>query len=457
MTMTKVMKKFLFCVFMWGVSGQMLSAQKTLPPSLQPYAPNWHHSIVKFMQRMGYQMPTMHNDLVGSAGVQDRSAFLQLDSTKTFYAYDVPFPGDSTPLFRSKYRYEPLNIKIELNEQFENGSWLTLNRSTVRSDDLGRDVEITAEAYDQPTKDFTPDSRLLVYPRGSSKNLFDSVFTYRWDPQAQDWVMIFTILNQYSPNDRLLESRSLLDVFGQPVWFKDKYIYDANGDNIRVESFGLLDGFEIMTSKVEIRYNQNQPVETIAYAVNEMGEFEPQSRITRSFVLTDREKQVNSYEWDLENNDWFQTEGVTYDYDNERRVIQKETTFYHKEDPEERERFTYAYKQGENLALESSFVWIDNDFILTDRKYYYYRGAASAKGSESNLPLTLLPNPTIGHAQLQLNEPAVINIYNTNGDLISSGMYQPNATLLLYDLPNGLYFITARTEKEMFSGRLVKI
>jgi hypothetical protein len=455
--MTKVMKKFLFYVFMWVLATHALSAQKVLPPSVQPYASKWQHSIVKNLQRIGYQIPDMHNGAGKSIGVNDRSAFLQLDSTKTFYAYDVPFPGDSTPLFRSKFRYEPLNTKIEENNQFENGIWLPLNRITVLSDDLGRDVEISAEIYDVNTKDFSPESRLLVYPRGNSDTLVDSVFTYGWNAQAQQWVAIFIMLNQYGPNDRLLESRSLLDVFGQPVWFKDKYTYDANGDNVKIESYGLLDGFEILTSKLEIKYDKNQPVETVAFIVDENGEFAPQSRITRTFVMGNREKQVNSYEWNLENNDWFQTEGITYDYDNERRVIQKETIIYHKEDPEERERLTYAYKQGENLALESSFIWLDNDFILWDRKYYYYRGAASVKGNQGNLPLSLVPNPTLGHTQIQLDEPAVIKIYNTHGDLISSGLYQPNTTLLLHDLPVGLYYITARTEKEMFSGRLVKM
>lgn len=451
------MKKLIFYVLLWAVAPQAIFAQKALPPSLQPYAVNWRHTVVKSMQRLGYQMPTAQNEIAKTTGVKDRSSLLQLDSTKTFYAYDVPFPGDSTPLFRSQYRYEPLNTKIEENEQFENGTWLKINRTTFLSDGQGRNVEITAEVFNDSLQHYIPDSRLKTYPRNNSQTLLDSIFAYRWEPQTQAWTLIFATLNQYGPNDRLLESRSLIDLFGQPIWLKDKFIYDANGSNIRVESYGILGGFEIPTSKVENTFDMRQPVETIAYTMDDNGNFAPQSRITRTFVLTDKEKEVNSYEWDLETGDWRQTEATVYDYDNQRRVVAKETVWYHKDEPEERSLLRYAYKEGDNLALESSFVWLDNQFLLTDRKFYYYRGTTSTQDGLADLSLAISPNPTIGQVQILLDEPATITLYDANGGLVSSGVYQPQPTLSLYDLPNGLYFITARTENKMFSGRLVKM
>ncbi|MDX2281997.1 MAG: T9SS type A sorting domain-containing protein [Saprospiraceae bacterium] len=440
---------------LWAIAIVPATAQKRLPVSLQPYVANFTYPVAKTLQKAGFALPgiTPHTQ---HSMVQQRFSPLQLDSTKTFYGYDVPFPGDSTPLFRSKYRYEPLNVKIEENEQFEDGKWKKMSRNTFLGDGLGRDLEITGEIYLDSSQQYFPESRLLNYPHGNSKTLSDSIFAYSWNMDTQEWTLILEVHNQFDANDRLLESRSLIDLFGTPVWLKDKYFYDAQGDNIRIETYFSDGAFEVLTAKVENAFENHQPVETIAYIVDDNSGFAPQSRVSRTFE-SGLEKETLSFEWNYETNDWQQTESIRYDYDSAKRVIFNEKTFYVENGPAEQERITYAYKDEDNLALESIYFGFDNNFFLSDRKYYYYSGGMSGTNDLKAEALTLRPNPTLGQVQIQLDEQAVYKVFNATGELVSSGICQPNSTLQLNNLPTGMYFISAFTSNKMFSGRLVKI
>jgi hypothetical protein len=450
------MQKQPFIVLLWLLTGQILFAQNTLTPSLKTPAPNWRQSIIKGMQHLGYSLPTVQQGLTKNTGTHNRFNLLQLDSTKTFYGYDVPFPGDSTPLFRSKYRYEPLNVKIEENEQFDAANWKKMTRSTFLADDLGRDLEITAEIYLDSLQQYFPESSLRNYPHGNSKTLSDSIFAYSWNMDTQEWMLIFEVRNQFDANDRLLESRSLIDLFGAPVWLKDKYFYDANGDNIRIETYFADGPFEVLTAKVENEFENHQPIETIAYIVDDNSGFAPQSRVSRTFE-SDLEKETLSFEWNDETNEWQQTESIRYEHDSENRVTQSDKTFYFDNEPSEQERIKYAYKAGENLALESIYLGFDNEFYLSDRKYFYYKGSVSGANDLKAETLTLSPNPTFGQVQMQLDEPAVYKVFNAHGELVSSGICQPNSTLELNDLSTGMYFLSAQTETTTFAAKLMKL
>jgi hypothetical protein len=428
-----------------------VSAQKQLPPSALPYTRIWPASLVKALQQQGYDTQT------DVSGARPRSAELQLDSTKTFYAYGIPTPNDSFPLFRSTYSYPAADVKIEVNYQEDNGQWLALQRITYFYDPQERQVEVLAEMYDALEGDFILDSRLESFPRGDSPELVDSLFAYQWDPSAQDWVLLLSNLNEFDVNDHLLASYSTLDVLGTPFFFKDVYTYDALGDAIRIESLALVDGAEIPTGSRELTYQNHLPIEVVAFVPDGASGLLPQSRITYAYNGFQKETEVHSFEWDFAQNDWLKTQTTLNNYDSQQRLATTENFFFHNDGTEERERIDYSYVADEHLALESISLWDGTQYVLSDRTYYYYQGTSSTPNPISDaLPLTLSPNPTTGMTRLNLDGQAIIRLYNTRGEMISSGIYQQDYLLNVADLPNGLYFVTARTEKGAYAGRLLK-
>jgi hypothetical protein len=451
------MKNSLFLLIFLTILSIQVSAQKTLPPALQPYVQHLDFKIVKSLHSMGFEMPAMPEQRPQKTGVQARSADLQLDSTIQFYGYTVPDANDSLPLVRTRYEYLQPNVKAEINDYFENGAWAPNNRSIHISDALGRIVEAEAEVFDPAAQGYRPDSRVVAYPHEDSPDLLDSFFVWQWDVNTLEWYLLVFNRNVFDDQDRVIENYASFDLFGQPLVFKDVYYYDANGDNTLVETFGLIDGLEYPAGKRTIQYVNHLPVELISFVINDVGEYGLDSRITYTYVDFGKEEQVDSFVWSTADNDWVLNQSVIYTYDDEQRISSKMTIFIEQDGSETRDVIDYYYKQDELLALEEVFFRnAEGLYTLSDRKYYYYSEQTSAVEEPAAAPLLAMPNPTTGFVQLGLSEPALIRIYNTQGELVSSGEYRPDFLLNITDLPGGLYFITARTTSERFSGRVVK-
>lgn len=457
--MTKVMNNPLLPALLWALFIAPLAAQKALPPSLQPHAHDWSPSVSKVLHYAGFELPAMAMlPETTEPTVQGRANPLRLDSTKTFHGYNLGAPGDSTPLFRTTYAYPQPSVKVETNFQYENGTWITLNRVTLFSDQRQRVKEVVAETYDPVVQDFLPDSRIVAFPHGDSPVDLDSFFTYQWDSIGMAWSLLVSSANTFDAQDRLIESVSTLLYLGDPVYFKDVYTYDAQGDNTVIESVALFSGAEFPSGRQEITYKNHLPVEVVALTPDALGGYLPQNKTTYTYTAFNKEEQVDSYAWRLDLSDWFQTERNTYSYDALQRVTAKETLFVAEDGTEDRERIGYAYIEDENLSVETTFLWDGQDFYLSDRKYYYYDNGFSAAPEpvRATLPLVVSPNPTVDQVRLQLDEPALVYLYNTQGALLYSIQYQASVTLDVSGLPNGLYFITARSEKALYNGRMVK-
>jgi hypothetical protein len=442
---------------LWAIVLVPASAQKTLPPSLQSYVENLNHKVASTLRRAGFDL-SANTSTDAEPSAQQRSSQLLLDSTKTFTGYDGVGSNDSLPLFRTIYQYPQPSLEIQTEYQFENDAWQTMSRSSLSKDNQDRIVEVLSEAFDPEKNDFMPDSRAIVFPHESSPVLLDSVYVYGWDSLATDWVLIFFSTSKYDAQDRLLESVNSFDYFGQPVLFKDVYNYDANGDNTLVESFAIFGGQEVPTGKREMEYQNHRLTQAVSFSDDGMGGLIAQSKTTYTYTSFDKEEQVNAYLWSLSANDWMQTQGDLYGYDNAQRVNSKESVIYNQDGSEERNLSKYDYVEEDKLKSEANYNWSVNAYFLSDRKFYYYSDGilSNEEPIHEVLPLEISPNPTTGMARLNLEVPAVVRIYNTQGKLVSNGEYQPNYTLNVSDLPSGMYFITARSTNETFTGRLVK-
>lgn len=441
---------FLILLFLILATNSVFS-QKTLAPSLKPYAENWSYNVKRLLNRAGFDLPAASVDKVAP-----RSP-LQLDSTKTFYAYGLNTPGDSTPLFRTTYQYTSPNEKKEAEYEWINNAWMPLSRTTITSDDQQRIVTATAEAYDPESETFTPDSRLENYPHGNSQDLIDSFLVYGWDTVAQDWLLLLATYNTFDAQDRLLESVSTFDYLGTPLLFKDVYFYDANGDNHLIEQSAVFDGFDIPSGRTELVYVDHRPIEVTAF-VSDGIEFYPTNRNNYAYTLFGALRLAMSFQRDEVNDEWDMTQRIEYGFDGAQRVASKQGIFYAQDGSETRELTTYAYIQDENLSLEMFFNWNDDlfDWILDTKKHYYYNGLVSTPSIPSALALQVAPNPTTDVVCLALDGESMLQVFDVSGQLVQSRLMQPGQVLDMTALPAGIYSVTAQNGAQLYTGKVVK-
>ncbi len=450
--------KSIFLLVFLALSGTASFAQKTLSSQVKPYAANWTYTLVKAMHSAGFDMPTMPASLV-MPGAQDLSDPLRLDSTKTFYRYDLNGTPDFAPLFRTRYQYPQPNVRVVIEEQLDNGTWLILNRSTQTSDALGRVVDVFAELYDPATEDFTPDSRLEIYPHGTSQDLVDSFFTYAWNTDLENWQPLLISWNTFNDQDQLLESLNQVLLFDTPLFFRDVYSYDDNGDNHLVEEFALIDGEELPSGRVEITYVDHQPIEALALVFDGAG-FVPEKRTNMAYTLFGLLRRQLDFTWDPALETFHLDQTTDLSYDNQQRLAGKETVVSPVNAADERTYIAYAYVEGENLYSEMTLLWDDElfDYILDQKKFYYYSGGTSPAdpGPPAVQSLRMAPNPTNGPVRFQLEEEAIVQVFDMSGQQIKSVLLQPDQTIDLSNLPSGIYHLTAQNAQGRYSGKIVK-
>lgn len=447
----------LLLTFLLVFTAYFVAAQKRLSPSVRPYAENWTYSLVNAMHRAGFDMPTKAAAPAAN-GVVSRNA-LQLDSTKTFYGYNLNGPGDSTPLFRTTFQYPQTGTKVEYDYNWENNAWLTISRTTLIADDQERLVEINAEAFDPVSQTFIPDSRLLVFPHGDSQDLVDSFATYLWDSTIMDWHIILITRNTFDNQDRLTESVSSLDYFGDPLIFKEIYSYDDNGDNHLIEEFAILGDDVFPSSKTEISYVDHRPIEVTVSASDGI-DFIKQSRTNYAYTLFGALRLEMNFVWDVALDNFRMTKRIEYEFDAEQRIASKKITNIAPNAWDEIELTTYAYVEDENLAMEMVFNWDHDlfDWILDSKKYYYYNGVSSLDPTPGPAQtLVAWPNPTTGLVQLTFEAEADIRVFDAAGQLVQSRRVQQGQTHLdMSALPAGIYSVTAQQGGDFYSGKIVK-
>ena len=446
------MKNYILPALILAFAFSQAFAQKTFSPGAKPYAENLPANVKRLFHYAGFDLQTKEADKVAS-----RSQ-LQLDSTKTYYGYNQPATGDSTPLFRSNYTYPAADTKVEVNYQFENGAWAPQNRSTLHSDGQERLVSVIAEAYDPETQEYKLDSRIQVFPHDDSPNLIDSAFTYLWDSTILDWHIILAIRNTFDAQDRLQESVNAIEYFGDPVVFKEIYSYDANGDNHLIEEFAILGDDVFPSSRTDISYADHRPIE-VTLSISNGFDFLPSSRNNYAYTLFGALRLHMSFQWDAVSETWDLTDRIEYGFDGQQRVGSKQGIHYAQNGAETRDLTSYAYIQGEDLSLEMFFNWDDDlfDWILDNKKHYYYNGLVSVPHTPGPaLALEIYPNPTVDAVRLTLEDEAIVQVFSHGGQLMQSLLLQPGQMLNVTTLPAGIYQVTAQQGADFYSGKIVK-
>ncbi len=447
--MKNLILSFVFLAFAFGQG----TAQKTLSTGFLKSGVQLTPKIGNLMERAGFDL--------GKAGEgQPKNSSLQLDSTKTFFGYDPTGTMDSIPVFRTIYSYPQPGVRVEREYFHEDGTWIAGVRNTFFYDELDRLVEVLSQYYDPSTGEYLPDSRLEIFPRGDSPELIDSFFVYGWNVETSDYDRILSNVNIYSDDDRLEETISLFDLFGTPIEFRDVYLYDDNGDNHIIQTYAVVDDFELLTRITEKQYENHLLVEYVEFMFDGIG-FSPANRTTYAYNANGALTEQVSYERDPESGEWLLTNKDTYEYDGAVRVISQVSQI--------REELGYAFTKvdydyvqvaGDDLALETTYILMDmlSGWVLDSRRYYYYNTLTSVPQlPRPDIALKVAPNPTSGELQVQLLEEAVIQIFDSAGQLQRTLRFQPGDAIDLSGMPAGVYYLLAKDRAKVYHSKVVKL
>jgi len=429
-------------------------AQYSLAPSATQHRNTFPEKVERLLNKAGFDAQIQP----GNQPMQPRFTALQLDSTKTFYGYDLNQPGDSTPLLRTVYTYPEANIKVEINSQLEMDEWAPLNRITSVYDNQDRLVEVIAQAYDPFEGAFVQDSKIETFYHGNSATLLDSFAVSQWSPDLMDWVVQLTSWNVYDNADKLLESYSSLGFLGEPVLFKDTYFYDANGDNHLIESTAIFEGEELPSGRTENTYTNHLLTAAVVYSSDGFNFF-PDSRETFLYAPFGQLARHSIMEWNVEIENWQLALTTDYQYDEEQRISEKFITFYENGAAADAERPTYEYVEGQNLALETLYLYdaASETWSLDSKKYYYYDGLTATPNEPSPvLALPLAPNPTTGMVKVGIEQTLAVQLFDATGRMITAQLLQPGQMMDISSLPAGIYQLVAQNETSFYGGRIVK-
>ncbi len=273
-----------------------------------------------------------------------------------------------------------------------------------------------------------------------------------------DWVVQLSTWNVFDNENQILESYSSIGFLGEPVLFKDTYLYDTNGDNHLIETTAIFEGEEIPSGRTENTYTNHLLTAAVVYTSDGFNFF-PDSRETFLYAPFGMLARHSIMAWNVEIENWQLALTTDYQYDEEQRISEKFITYYENGAAADAERPTYEYVEGENLALETLYLYDSESEIwsLDRKKYYYYDGLTAIPNEPVQvLALPLAPNPTTGMVKIGIEETLAVQLFDATGRMIASQLLQPGQLMDLSSLPTGIYQLVAQNETSFYGGRIVK-
>lgn len=452
------MKKMALFLLCWGYLYSPLCAQNFIPSSVEAYRSQWPVQVQKMLDTYSAAIK-----LSAPEDIQTRLGDLQLDSTITLTIFDVGGGNTiATPFYRTDHTYPIVDTEVEVESTYEAGEgWMYLIKNTIKRDDLGRVLTNLSEVWDPSIGTWIPDSRIKAYPRGNDPVLLDSFYVEGYlNEGTGSWNRLLTVWNNYNAQEFLIQSLSFLNLGEAQVYLKDIYTYDANGNNNLIETF-LVDGEEdIPAGLEELEYENNLLVLAISSSSDGLGNFIPESQVLYHYSAGKLDT-ARTFTYDLEIFNWLHVQSLYYEYDVEERLSMEETHLFYEEGVEELRRIVYEYVQDDYLASESRFTFDfnNNTFLWEDKKNYYYKELVSTvKPSPIAFKtLSLAPNPTTDVVRLNLENQAIIQVYNLQGQLVMRQSWgQGQEMLNLSGLPAGLYQLKVQAKDGVYAGKVVK-
>ena len=453
------MKSILLLMMMLAAGVSPVFGQKQLPASLQPYAVNWGYSVKQMFQAAGYDVPGPKASFELVPAIKNRSNEPQLDSTITYYGYDVNHQ-DSLPLMRNVYTYPQDGMQVNTEYFYDFDHWTPLSRTVMIFDELDRMVDAFSQVYDDAVGDFIPDSRIEFYPHENSLTEADSFFVLGWSVEFQDWYRLFSVWNSFDDAGRLKESLSSTTLFEFPIVFLDRYHYNNDGDLSGIESFNIDNGEEYPASRESFWYVDHLLQLSTIETSDGFNGWIAESKKEYTYTPFRKEELVKSFIINLQTNDWELNQVIGYVYDSSERILQREETSSTEDGGWDRLLKTFDYFQDENLASEGNWSY-DNqvdDWVLQDKTYYYYNGITAYEPVDPITigALTMWPNPASGIVQFGLEGSVSLQVFGPAGQLVRQHeLNSGEKTLDISALPSGAYYVKAKSEDGHYAGTLI--
>ena len=340
--------------------------------------------------------------------------------------------------------------------------WHFTGRSTTESDEQGRILTQFGEVYDEDTESWQPESRLYSFPRGTSGTLLDSFYVEVWVEENSEWQRALNTRNYYDDQDRLERTVVFMAIMDEQYTFEDEYIYDENGDNTELYSY-LGTGDERLQVGLQTMQYQNHRLTTSTTSLSDgIGNIIPQERSTYTYTGAGQQDTVRSYLWSPVDNEWILGSVENYDYNGMGSLTDVYTTTYDASGTTTNTWTKNTYISGTMyLESEEEFTFVDslNNYFRESYTRYFYQDASVAvpDGPGSIRVLAVWPNPTTTSVTIELNESALLRLYDQYGRLLQTRAWSPGQDRFdLSGLPAGIYQFGAETTGGRYTARLVK-
>ncbi|NND34865.1 MAG: T9SS type A sorting domain-containing protein [Saprospiraceae bacterium] len=446
---------FLLGLILWAPTA---TGQITLPRSATS------SKLPSAFQRPHLFSRVFNEDAVNSPEFsQNINEEVQLDSIVTMLAHDGG--GGNvivTPFTKKSYYYPNSSIISETDLQRHDGKWMPVSRTQQRFDQQGRLFAVFAEVYDSELELWIPDSRIIIYFRGSSLTLADSVFVLGYSQESNTWIRLLTVHNTFNDLDVVSESFStILFEDDLELTFKDVYHYDHIGNDTLIESF-LIDGEdEIVTGREDRNFAWNFLISTTTSTADGLGGFIPESKITYTYSGQGAVDTISSFQYLPLDGTWSLIELFIYQLDTEHRTSSEEYINLSLGTVTEHRRITYDYLDGDNLAAETLyFIDLETGLPSIDqRSIYFYSSLSTAVPTPTRFEtLDIFPNPTLDQVEFTIAKASLLKIYRMDGLLIGEyPVAEGRNQIDLVSLVPGVYTMLLENNLGTYTTRVVKL
>lgn len=365
---------------------------------------------------------------------------------------------DSAVFQRIQYDYPIPTQRIETTYQFEEGLWAAQTRFNYTFDALGRTIESILERYDLGAKAFFPQIRTQNFPRGSSLNQLDSVFTYNWSDSQQAWELSISQRNRFNAKNQLVESETAISFSGQNFRNRDLNFYDAMGNNIRVENYTFLNGQFFRTGFTSRVYENNLVSSITSYGAVPPADSVPLSRTVNTYTANKLLSSTEGFSWDLIAKAWKKSSSSAYSYTAEQQLQSLINTLII-EDKEQISRADYFYTPNGRIARVESYQGTGTppEWALDSKQFYYYDQASSLREPALAPKLfKISPNPSADEVRLDLPWGSSFQVFNASGQLQALGVMNGQKALDIRGWNSGMYWVVARKGTEVLLGKIIK-
>ncbi len=377
---------------------------------------------------------------------------LRIDTYRNYKALD------STAFQRVQYDYPISTQRIETSYQFEAGLWVAQTRSNYTSDALGRTIESIFERYDPGAKVFFPQIRTQNFPRGSSPNQLDSVFTYNWSDSQQAWELSIAQRNRFNEKNQLIESETAISFSGQRFRNRDLIFFDAMGNNTRVENYTFLNGQFIRTGFTSRVFENNLVGSITSYGAVPPADSVPLSRTVNTYTTNKLLSSTEGFSWDLIAKAWKKNSSSAYSYTAEQQ-LQSQIITVIVDGKEQISRFDLFYTPDGRIAREENYQGSGTppEWALDNKRFYYYDLASSLREPALAPKLfKISPNPSADEVRLDLPLGSSFQVFNASGQLQASGVMNGQKALDIRSWNSGMYWVLARKGTEVLLGKIFK-